>query len=161
MAVEIDPTGLDRARIKAFAEAGVTRASLGVQDVHLEVQCAVYCIRPYEARVRAVDRLRAGTRAASVAREVWLVPDIEVVVLTVEFTSRKGSSPLVRGGSFWLRDSTESVALGCTRRIFCAISCTCNGRCEMYTLRRRLTCGPLVTAKRNNPERFLITSYVV
>ncbi|MCE2931734.1 MAG: radical SAM protein, partial [Hyphomicrobiales bacterium] len=37
-AVEIDPRGLDDARIEALARAGLTRVSLGVQDFDPEVQ---------------------------------------------------------------------------------------------------------------------------
>jgi oxygen-independent coproporphyrinogen-3 oxidase len=40
-AVEIDPRGLDAERIAAFAAAGVTRVSLGVQDFDPKVQAAI------------------------------------------------------------------------------------------------------------------------
>jgi len=57
--VEIDPRGLDRARVAALARAGCRRASLGVQDVNPEVQRAVNRLQPLEETRRAVDWLRA------------------------------------------------------------------------------------------------------
>jgi oxygen-independent coproporphyrinogen-3 oxidase len=59
-AVEIDPRGLADETIEAFAKAGVTRASLGVQDVNPRVQAAVNRIQPLEVTQSAVDRLRAA-----------------------------------------------------------------------------------------------------
>ncbi|WP_179379344.1 oxygen-independent coproporphyrinogen III oxidase [Jannaschia marina] len=59
MSVEIDPTEIDDARLDAFAAAGMTRASLGVQDFEPEVQAAIG--RPQSiAQTRAVvDGARA------------------------------------------------------------------------------------------------------
>ncbi len=59
-AVEIDPRGLGHETIDAFAKAGVTRASLGVQDVNPRVQAAVNRIQPLDITQSAVDRLRAA-----------------------------------------------------------------------------------------------------
>ncbi len=59
-AVEIDPRGLNDATIESFAKAGVTRASLGVQDVNPRVQAAVNRIQPIEVTLSAVERLRAA-----------------------------------------------------------------------------------------------------
>ena len=58
-AVEIDPRGLDRARVAALACAGITRASLGVQDVDADIQRAINRIQPFEVTARAVEWLRA------------------------------------------------------------------------------------------------------
>ncbi len=63
-AVEVDPRGLDQARIDALAEAGVTRVSLGVQDLDPEVQRAINRVQPFDLVERAVDGLRrAGITA--------------------------------------------------------------------------------------------------
>ena len=64
IAVEVDPRGLDQARIEALAEAGVTRVSLGVQDLDPEVQRAINRVQPFDLVERAVDGLRrAGISA--------------------------------------------------------------------------------------------------
>lgn len=60
IAVEIDPRGLDSARIDALASAGVTRASLGVQDLDPDVQRAINRLQPFEDTARAVEGLRAA-----------------------------------------------------------------------------------------------------
>ncbi len=64
VAVEIDPRTLDRDKVAALAEAGVNRASLGVQDLNAEVQAAINRIQPYEMTALAVERLRAAGIAA-------------------------------------------------------------------------------------------------
>jgi oxygen-independent coproporphyrinogen III oxidase len=58
IAVEIDPRHLDRAHIEAFAEAGVNRASLGVQDLNPVVQAAIGRIQTFGQTARAVGTLR-------------------------------------------------------------------------------------------------------
>ncbi len=57
-AVEIDPREADRSMIEAWARAGATRASLGVQDVNPEVQQAVNRIQPFDQTKRVADWLR-------------------------------------------------------------------------------------------------------
>ena len=58
IAVEIDPRTLDAEKARALAEAGVTRASLGVQDFTAAVQRAINRIQPYEVVALAVENLR-------------------------------------------------------------------------------------------------------
>ena len=66
-AVEIDPRTLDAERVRALAAAGVTRASLGVQDIDARVQAAINRVQPLEVTERAMDMLRAaGIRAINV-----------------------------------------------------------------------------------------------
>jgi len=60
IAVEIDPRELDEATVAALAEIGVTRASLGVQDVNPVVQRAINREQPFELTERAAARLRAA-----------------------------------------------------------------------------------------------------
>jgi oxygen-independent coproporphyrinogen-3 oxidase len=60
VAVEIDPRRLAPATVAALAAIGVTRASLGLQDVNPEVQRAINRWQPVEATRRAVERLRAA-----------------------------------------------------------------------------------------------------
>lgn len=58
-AVEIDPRGLDEARISAFAEAGVNRISIGVQDFDPAVQAAINRMQSFEMTEWVVQTFRA------------------------------------------------------------------------------------------------------
>lgn len=58
LAVEIDPRTLTPGMADALAEAGITRASLGVQDFDEQVQAAINRIQPFETVAAAVERLR-------------------------------------------------------------------------------------------------------
>lgn len=57
-AVEIDPRGFDEERIAAFARAGVTRVSLGVQDFDPKVQAAINRHQSFEETQRAAEAFR-------------------------------------------------------------------------------------------------------
>jgi oxygen-independent coproporphyrinogen-3 oxidase len=61
-AVEIDPRGLDQARIDALAEIGLTRVSLGVQDFDPKVQWAINREQSFEE----TERVALGFRAHGV-----------------------------------------------------------------------------------------------
>lgn len=60
IAVEIDPRGVDCAKIRAYARAGVNRASLGIQDFDAAVQQAINRVQPYEQTAQVVSNLRAA-----------------------------------------------------------------------------------------------------
>ncbi len=57
--VEIDPNEIDAARLDALAEAGMTRASIGVQDFDERIQQTIGRMQSYEITRDAVDGLRA------------------------------------------------------------------------------------------------------
>lgn len=57
-AVEIDPRGLDVERIAAFARAGVTRVSLGVQDFDPAVQAAINRVQSFDETRAAAEGFR-------------------------------------------------------------------------------------------------------
>jgi len=57
-ALEIDPRTVDEDKIAAWADIGLTRASLGVQDINPDVQEAVHRIQPFENTAQAVEWLR-------------------------------------------------------------------------------------------------------
>lgn len=59
-AVEIDPRAADRAVIEAWAAAGATRASIGVQDFDPRVQEAINRQQSFDCTARAIDGLRAA-----------------------------------------------------------------------------------------------------
>src|SRR4029078_11009490 len=56
--VEIDTRGLDDERIAAFARAGVTRVSVGVQDFDERVQAAINRRQSFEETQRVVLAFR-------------------------------------------------------------------------------------------------------
>src|SRR3712207_6029189 len=58
LAIEIDPRTLTRVMTKALGEAGITRASLGVQSFDPVVQRAINRIQSYEQTARATEGLR-------------------------------------------------------------------------------------------------------
>lgn len=57
-AVEVDPRGLGEDRIAAFAEAGVGRVSIGVQDFDARVQAAINREQSFETTKAVVHALR-------------------------------------------------------------------------------------------------------
>jgi oxygen-independent coproporphyrinogen-3 oxidase len=66
IAVEIDPRTLTRTMTAALGEAGVTRASLGVQSFDPMVQRAINRIQSFEQTARATNGLRdAGIRGVN------------------------------------------------------------------------------------------------
>ena len=60
IAIEIDPRGVDPARVEAYAGAGVNRVSLGVQDFNDKVMDSVNRHQPYELSRDAVALFRAA-----------------------------------------------------------------------------------------------------
>lgn len=66
-AVEIDPRELDEDRIVAFADAGVNRVSIGVQDFDMAVQKAINRMQSVEQTAWVVKTFRAhGIKAINV-----------------------------------------------------------------------------------------------
>ncbi|MDH4440299.1 MAG: radical SAM protein, partial [Rhizobium sp.] len=59
ISVEMDPNDLDEPRYDALADIGMTRASLGVQDFHPDVQRAINRIQTFEHTKSVVDAVRA------------------------------------------------------------------------------------------------------
>ncbi|NBB97612.1 MAG: oxygen-independent coproporphyrinogen III oxidase [Alphaproteobacteria bacterium] len=57
--VEIDPNEIDDARLDALAQAGMTRASIGVQDFDAEIQAVIGRDQSFEITKAAADGLRA------------------------------------------------------------------------------------------------------
>ncbi|MEX0365815.1 MAG: oxygen-independent coproporphyrinogen III oxidase [Ruegeria sp.] len=57
--VEIDPNEIDEARLDALAEAGMNRASIGVQDFDGEIQKTIGRIQSYDVTRKAADMIRA------------------------------------------------------------------------------------------------------
>ncbi len=57
--VEIDPNEIDEARLDALAEAGMNRASIGVQDFDDEIQKTIGRIQSYDTTREAAEMIRA------------------------------------------------------------------------------------------------------
>lgn len=57
-AIEIDPRTVDRHKIAALAEAGINRASLGIQDFSPRVQQAINRVQSFELTEEVVHSLR-------------------------------------------------------------------------------------------------------
>lgn len=57
--VEIDPNEIDAERMEALAKAGLTRASIGVQDFDPEIQDTIGRKQDFEVTRRAVELIRA------------------------------------------------------------------------------------------------------
>ncbi len=87
-AVEIDPRGLSDATIAALAAAGVTRASIGVQDCDPRVQRAINRIQPFEVTKSAIERLRDASITAINIDLIYGLPHqtTELVRRTIEAT---------------------------------------------------------------------------
>lgn len=58
--VEIDPNEVDQLRIDALAAAGMTRASIGVQDFDDEIQTTIGRLQSFDVTRNAADMLRAA-----------------------------------------------------------------------------------------------------
>lgn len=58
IAIEGDPRGMTHDKCEAYAECGVNRVSLGVQDFAPHVQKAINRVQPYDVVAKAVQRLR-------------------------------------------------------------------------------------------------------
>ncbi|WP_170783022.1 oxygen-independent coproporphyrinogen III oxidase [Ruegeria lacuscaerulensis] len=56
--VEIDPNEIDEARLDALAEAGLNRASIGVQDFDDEIQKTIGRIQSYDTTRKAAEMIR-------------------------------------------------------------------------------------------------------
>jgi oxygen-independent coproporphyrinogen-3 oxidase len=86
VAVEIDPRDLAAGTIEAFAEIGVNRASIGLQDVNEEVQRAINRIQPLDETAAVVERLRTSGIAGINVDLMYGLPyqTVERVIASVE-----------------------------------------------------------------------------
>ncbi|MGA0616002.1 oxygen-independent coproporphyrinogen III oxidase [Paracoccus sp. KR1-242] len=57
--VEIDPNEIDESRMQALAQAGLTRASIGVQDFDPQIQKVIGRDQSFAVTRRAIDMIRA------------------------------------------------------------------------------------------------------
>ena len=72
--VEIDPDEVDGPRLDALAAAGMTRASVGVQDFDPEIQATIGRDQPFDLTARVVQMIRARGIASLNADIVYGLP---------------------------------------------------------------------------------------
>ncbi|MFT6773347.1 MAG: oxygen-independent coproporphyrinogen-3 oxidase [Paracoccaceae bacterium] len=76
--VEIDPTMVDDAKIRATSEEGMNRASIGIQDLSPDVQDAIGRVQSFEATEAGVTALRAAGIGSLNADLVYGLPHQDV-----------------------------------------------------------------------------------
>ncbi len=59
IAIELDPREVTELKVAAYSKAGVNRASLGVQDFHIETQKSINRVQPLHVVYDCVNQLRA------------------------------------------------------------------------------------------------------
>lgn len=82
IAIEIDPRGLDDARIAAFVASGVNRVSLGIQDLDPDVQRAIDRVQPLDLVASKVAALRAAGLARIAMDLIYGLPRQSVGTIT-------------------------------------------------------------------------------
>ncbi|MFN3912171.1 oxygen-independent coproporphyrinogen III oxidase [Hyphomonas sp.] len=94
IAVELDPRTMHDGQVEAFAAAGVTRASLGVQTLAPAVQAAVNRIQPPDMVARLVSDLRgAGVKAINMDLMYGLPHQTTADVVTAaQFAAAQGAA---------------------------------------------------------------------
>jgi len=81
-AVEIDPRGLSHAQIKALLDAGLTRASFGVQDFDPDVQQAINRVQSFELTRAVIDTFRLGGIGSINVDVLYGLPRQSTIALT-------------------------------------------------------------------------------
>ncbi len=86
IAVEIDPRGFDADHVAALGDAGVNRASIGIQDFQPDVQKAVNRVQPFEETREVVEGLRRAGIAGISFDLLYGLPHqtVESVLSTVD-----------------------------------------------------------------------------
>lgn len=99
-AIELDPRTITPELATALAEAGVTRASLGVQDFDEKVQVAIGRVQPIETVETAVRLLRGAGIAAINFDLMYGLPhqSTETIRRTIELTHSFGPSRIALFG---------------------------------------------------------------
>ncbi|MBY0337627.1 MAG: oxygen-independent coproporphyrinogen III oxidase [Acetobacteraceae bacterium] len=117
LAVELDPRTLTEDVVEALAEAGFTRASLGLQDADPAVQEAMGRIQPAEMVRAAVERLRAaGIRAVNLDMMYGLPGQDEAhVAATARLAAELGADRVAAFGYAhvpWMKPAQNAIDAG-------------------------------------------------
>lgn len=100
IAIEVDPRDLTPCKVSALASAGVTRASIGMQDIDPEVQKAINRIQPQSVTKAAVDSLRRAGVGSINIDVMYGLPhqNLRRVIATVDAAARLGPDRLALFG---------------------------------------------------------------
>ena len=114
IAAELDPRNLDAATVAALVEGGLTRASLGVQDIAPEVQALIGRTQPEELVVSSVERLRSAGVAAINLDIMYGLPGQTVahVEATARFVARQRAARVAAFGYAhvpWMRKHQNAI----------------------------------------------------
>ncbi|HYF09142.1 MAG TPA: oxygen-independent coproporphyrinogen III oxidase [Acetobacteraceae bacterium] len=114
IAAELDPRNLDQATVAALARGGLTRASLGVQDVSPEVQALIGRTQPTSLVESAVARLRAAGVGAINLDIMYGLPGQTVahVEATARFVAAQGAARVAAFGYAhvpWMRPNQKAI----------------------------------------------------
>ncbi len=91
--VEIDPNEIDAARLDALATAGMTRASIGVQDFDPDIQETIGRIQSFDLTHDAVEMIRARGIASLNADILFGLPHQSVMSMTESVQKLLSLSP--------------------------------------------------------------------
>lgn len=99
-AIELDPRVVTKPLAKALKSYGVTRVSLGVQDLNAKVQQAIGRIQPLEVVQRAIDALREAGLNAINTDVMYGLPhqSLEDVIRTVTACAALGTNRIALFG---------------------------------------------------------------
>ncbi|MXN65898.1 oxygen-independent coproporphyrinogen III oxidase [Stappia sp. GBMRC 2046] len=89
-AIELDPRTVSPELVETLADAGITRASLGVQDFDAKVQTAIGRFQPFKVVARSVELLRGVGITAINFDLMYGLPhqNRDTILHTIELTSR-------------------------------------------------------------------------
>jgi len=114
LAMELDPRRLDEAFIAGLAAAGVTRASVGLQDISPKVQALMGRVQPADVVALAVERLRGGGIGAVSLDMIYGLPGQtdEDVAATAGFAASVGADRVSVFGYAhvpWMRPQQKAI----------------------------------------------------
>ncbi|MCA3361295.1 MAG: oxygen-independent coproporphyrinogen III oxidase [Roseomonas sp.] len=114
IAAELDPRTLDTRMIDALARMGLTRASLGVQDISPKVQRLIGRVQPAEQVVVAVERLRAAGIGGINMDLIYGLPGqgVEEVAASARFAAENGADRVAVFGYAhvpWMKSHQKAI----------------------------------------------------
>lgn len=117
IAAELDPRTLDTRMIDALADMGLTRASLGVQDISPRVQRLIGRVQPAEQVTVAVERLRAAGIGGINMDLIYGLPGqgVAEVEASARFAADEGADRVAVFGYAhvpWMKTHQKAIRLG-------------------------------------------------
>ena len=114
IAAELDPRNLDAPTVEALGRGGLTRASLGVQDISPDVQARIGRTQPAELVATSVERLRQAGVADINLDIMYGLPGqtVDHVVATARFVASLGAARVAAFGYAhvpWMRKHQNAI----------------------------------------------------